>query len=42
VGTATESLIRALTDLKDDHLIEVRGREIHLRNVKGLERLAND
>ena len=42
VGTATESLIRALTDLKDDNLIEVRGREIHLRNVKGLERLAND
>jgi CRP-like cAMP-binding protein/ActR/RegA family two-component response regulator len=42
VGTATESLIRALTDLKEDNLIEVRGREIHLRNVKGLERLAND
>jgi CRP-like cAMP-binding protein/CheY-like chemotaxis protein len=42
VGTATESLIRALTDLKDDGLVEVRGREIHLRNIKGLERLAQE
>ncbi len=42
VGTATESLIRSLTDLKDEGLIEVRGREIHLLNVKGLEHLAND
>ena len=42
VGTATESLIRALTDLKDAGLIESRGREIHLKNMKGLERLAHD
>ena len=37
-----ERQLLEIIDLKEDNLIEVRGREIHLRNVKGLERLAND
>jgi CRP-like cAMP-binding protein/DNA-binding NarL/FixJ family response regulator len=41
VGTATESLIRTLTDLKGDGLIEVKGRDIHIKNLSGLERLAS-
>lgn len=40
VGTATESLIRTLSDLKEDGLIEVQGRDIRIRNAKGLEKLA--
>ncbi|MCB0795421.1 MAG: response regulator [Flavobacteriales bacterium] len=40
VGTATESLIRTLTDLKHEGLIEVQGRDIRLRDVKALARLA--
>ncbi len=42
VGTATESLIRTLTDLKQEGLIEANGRDIQLRDVKGLERLARN
>jgi len=41
VGTATESLIRALTDLKEDGLVEVKGREIRIKDKRRLERLAN-
>ncbi|MBL7982347.1 MAG: response regulator [Flavobacteriales bacterium] len=41
VGTATESLIRTLTDLKEDKLIEVQGRDIRISDMNGLERLAN-
>lgn len=41
VGTATESLIRALTDLKEDGMIEVKGREIRIKDQRRLERLAN-
>ena len=40
VGTATESLIRALGDLKADGLIEVRGRDILITDKNALERLA--
>jgi len=40
VGTATESLIRTLSDLKEDGLIEVQGREIRVADTKGLEKLA--
>ena len=40
VGTATESLIRTLTDLKHDGLIESTGRDILRRDIKGLEHLA--
>lgn len=38
-GTATESLIRTLTEFKTDGLIENRGREIILKNIAGLERV---
>ena len=41
VGTATESLIRTLSDLKEESLIEVNGREITIVNGKGLEKVAN-
>ncbi|MCB0790323.1 MAG: response regulator [Flavobacteriales bacterium] len=40
VGTATESLIRTLTDLKQSGLIDVSGREIQLREPARLEELA--
>ncbi len=40
VGTATESLIRCLTDLKDEGLIDTRGREIRITDKVRLEKLA--
>lgn len=36
VGTATETVIRCLTDFKDDELIEVNGREIVILDAEGL------
>lgn len=41
VGTATESLIRTLSDLKEEGLIEMQGREIVITDARGLERLAH-
>ena len=41
VGTAPESVIRALSEFKADRLIETEGRTIRLKNVKGLIRTAN-
>jgi DNA-binding response OmpR family regulator len=41
VGTATESLIRTLSDLKEDGLIEMQGREILIGDERRLEQLAN-
>ena len=41
VGTATESLIRCLTDLKDEGLIESQGRDIRISDRRKLERVAN-
>ena len=41
VGTATESLIRCLTDLKSEGLIDTQGRDIHIVNKARLEKLAN-
>ncbi|MFZ1689299.1 MAG: response regulator [Flavobacteriales bacterium] len=41
VGTATESLIRCLTDLKDEGLIETQGRDIRIVNKQRLEKLAH-
>lgn len=41
VGTATESLIRSLTALKDEGLIDSHGRDIRIVNKAKLERLAN-
>lgn len=40
VGTATESLIRCLTDLKEEKLIDTQGRSIRITNKSGLEKLA--
>lgn len=40
VGTATESLIRCLSDLKDEGLITTQGREIHIADHNRLLKLA--
>ena len=40
VGTATESLIRCLSDLKDEGLITTQGRDIQIADKTGLEKLA--
>ncbi|OGQ22914.1 MAG: transcriptional regulator [Deltaproteobacteria bacterium RIFCSPLOWO2_02_FULL_44_10] len=39
VGTATETLIRCLSDFKDEKLISIDGRQIIILNVKGLKEL---
>lgn len=41
VGTATESVIRLLSDFKKEKLIEVEGRNIKLLNIPELTRVAN-
>jgi CRP-like cAMP-binding protein/DNA-binding NarL/FixJ family response regulator len=41
VGTATESLIRTLSDLKEEGLVELQGRDIRISDPKGLERVAH-
>jgi CRP-like cAMP-binding protein len=41
VGTATESVIRLLSEFKTDKLIEIEGRKIKLLNIKGLTKVAN-
>lgn len=41
VGTATESLIRSLSDLKQDRLISVEGRDIRILDRTGLEKIAH-
>ncbi|MDF1674770.1 MAG: Crp/Fnr family transcriptional regulator [Vicingaceae bacterium] len=41
VGTATESVIRLLSEFKKDELIAVEGRNIKLLNIPGLTRVAN-
>ena len=41
VGTATESLIRCLTDLKEEGLIDTQGREIRILDKARLEKLAD-
>lgn len=38
-GTATESVIRVLSDFKDEKLIEVKGRKIIVLNINKLSRL---
>ena len=40
VGTATESLIRCLSDLKEEGLIATQGREIRIQNMEGLHKVA--
>jgi CRP-like cAMP-binding protein len=41
VGTATESVIRLLSEFKTDNLVELNGRKIKILNVKGLEKISN-
>lgn len=41
VGTATESVIRLLSEFKDDKFIELAGRKIKLINQKALQKIAN-
>jgi CRP-like cAMP-binding protein len=40
VGTATETLVRALTELKNEGLVDIRGRRIYLVNIEGLKKVA--
>ncbi len=41
VGTATESVIRLLSEFKQDKMIELQGRKIKLMDIKALTRVAN-
>jgi CRP-like cAMP-binding protein len=41
VGTATESVIRLLSEFKHDKLIDLNGRKIKILNVKQLEKISN-
>lgn len=41
VGTATESVIRLLSEFKADKLIELNGRRIKILNVKKLDKISN-
>lgn len=41
MGTATESVIRMLSDLKHQHIIETEGTNIRIKNVPSLLRVAN-
>lgn len=41
VGTATESVIRLLSEFKSDNLVELNGRKIKVINIKGLEKISN-
>jgi CRP-like cAMP-binding protein/CheY-like chemotaxis protein len=40
VGTATESVIRTLSDFKDEELIEIQGRDILIKDLDRLRSLA--
>jgi len=41
VGTATESVIRLLSEFKADGFIELQGRKIKLLDMRGLKKIAN-
>jgi len=41
VGTATESVIRLLSEFKSEKLVELNGRRIRIVNKKGLEKIGN-
>jgi CRP-like cAMP-binding protein len=41
VGTATESVIRLLSEFKSDKLVELNGRKIKILNKKRLEKISN-
>ncbi len=40
VGTATETLIRLLKDLKDENVLEIHGRKLKVTDKKGLYKIA--
>ena len=41
VGTATESVIRLLSEFKQDGLIDLKGRRIKFIDVPSLKRIAS-
>lgn len=41
VGTATESVIRLLSEFKSDKMVELNGRKIKILNMKALEKISN-
>lgn len=41
VGTATESVIRLLSEFKADKLVELNGRKIRILNSGGLQKISN-
>ena len=41
VGTATESVIRLLSEFKHDKLIDLKGRKIKILEIKRLEKISN-
>ena len=41
IGTATESVIRLLSEFKSDKLVELNGRKIRILDTKGLEKISN-
>lgn len=41
VGTATESVIRLLSEFKTDQMVELNGRKIKILNLKGLIKISN-
>jgi CRP-like cAMP-binding protein len=41
VGTATESVIRLLSEFKSGKLVELNGRKIRILNIRGLEKISN-
>lgn len=41
VGTATESVIRLLSEFKSDRLIDLHGRKISLLDIPGLKKIAS-
>ncbi len=41
VGTATESVIRLLSEFKSDKLLELNGRKIRILDKRGLEKISN-
>jgi CRP/FNR family transcriptional regulator, polysaccharide utilization system transcription regulator len=41
VGTATESVIRLLSEFKSDKLVELNGRKIKILDTAGLEKISN-
>ena len=41
VGTATESVIRTLSDFKDEKLIDIKDKQIFILNADGLHKMKN-